>query len=105
MGFADWLDMCPHTITVEPYVSTDQYGNFTYGTPVTYRARVQGKNRYITNTNGEEVVSSVTTYVAGIVNVKDRVTFPAPFIPTQPRILSVSHVSDEYGQHHSVVYS
>lgn len=105
MSFADWLDMCPHSVVVEPYVSTDQYGALSFGAPVTYRARVQGKDRYLANVSGEEVVSSITVYVAGIVGVKDRITLPAPFSPSQPNILNVSYVSDENGQHHTVIYS
>ena len=55
---------------------------------------------------GEEAVSKTTIYVAGTtVGTKDRVTLPAPFSPTVPNILDVQHVSDESGQHHTVIYA
>lgn len=97
--------MCPHTITVEPFASIDLWGAKTYGAAVVYRARVQGKNTMITNTQGEEVVSRVQVYLAETVGPKDRVTLPATFQPTQPEILSVQRVSDESGNHHTVVYA
>lgn len=105
MSFADWLDLCPHTITVEPFVSLDLYGNYAYGAPAVYQARVQGKNKMVTLMTGEEVVSSVQVYLAEFVGPKDRVTLPAIFQPTQPSILSVQRVSDESGSHHTVIYA
>lgn len=105
MSFAEWLNMCPHTITVEPFASVDLYGNYSYGAPVTYRARVQGKMMMIANMQGEEVVSRVQVYLMEPVGPKDRVTLPATFQPTQPSILSVQRVSDENGSHHTVVYA
>ena len=106
MGISDWLDMCPHTVTVEPFSSRNAYGAATYGTAVTYRARVQGKNQMIRNVGGEEVVSTITVYVATqTMTPQDRITLPSPFSPTQPDILAVQRVSDESGQHHVVVYA
>ena len=104
MNFTDFLDMCPHTVTVEPFSSLDQYGAKTYGTAVTHRARVQGKTQMVRTLTGEETVSTVTVYLAAsTVGVKDRITLPSPFTPTQPAILNVQRVSDESGQHHIVV--
>jgi hypothetical protein len=55
---------------------------------------------------GEEAVSHITVYLApGAIGVQDRLTLPAPFSPTQPTILDVQHVSDDAGQHHTVVYA
>jgi hypothetical protein len=102
--FTDWLDLCPHTITVEPFASVDLYGSYSYGAPATYRARVQGKNRMVRTVSGEEVVSTVTVYLQETVGPKDRITLPAIFAPTQPKILDVARVSDESGSHHTVVY-
>lgn len=105
MSFSDFLDFCPHSITVEPFASVDQYGAYTYGAPVVYRARVQGKNQVITNMMGEEAVSTIQVYLNGTVTPQDRVTLPAPFVPTQPNILAIQRVSDESGQHHQVIYA
>lgn len=104
MAFSEWLDMCPHHISVEPFTGVDTYGSYTYGTAATYRARVQGKNRLVMNQQGEEAVSSITIYIASsTIGPKDRITLPAPFSPTVPNILDVQHVSDESGGHHTVV--
>lgn len=104
MGFSLWASMCPHTVIVEPFVSLNEYGNPTYGAGVSRKARVQGKTQMITTMTGEEKVSLVTVYLAsGTVGAQDRITLPAPFSPTQPGILAVQHVSDESGQHHTVV--
>lgn len=106
MSFSDWLNMCPHTITVEPYASVDAYGAYTYGTARTYRARVEGKNQLVMTGQGEESVSHITIYVASSsIGPKDRITLPSPFTPTVPNILDVRYVSDESGFHHAVVYA
>jgi hypothetical protein len=106
VDFASWQDMLPHTVTVEPFTSLDQYGTKTYGAAVTHRARVQGKTRMVRTMNGEEAVSHITVYLAaGTIGAQDRITLPSPFTPTQPDILDVQRVSDESGQHHSVVYA
>lgn len=106
MGISEWADMMPHTITVEPFVSEDMYGKYTYGAPATHQARCQGKNRMVRTATGEEVASTVTVYVGLIgMNVKDRITLPATFHPTQPPILALGQVSDESGSHHTVVYA
>lgn len=104
MGFSEWGDMLPHTITVEPFTGVDTYGAYTYGSAVTYHARIQGKNRLVMNMNGEEAVAHFTIYIsASTIGPKDRITLPAPFSPTVPSILDVAHVSDESGGHHTVV--
>lgn len=102
--FNDWLDMCPHTISVEPYTGIDAYGAYTYGAAVTYKARIQGKNQLVMTQTREEAVSHITIHVGTVaIGPKDRITLPSPFEPTVPNILDVQHVSDETGQHHSVV--
>lgn len=106
MLFSDFSDLCPHSVTIEPFSGLDQYGAKTYGAGITYQARVQGKVRMVKTLTGEEKVSMVTVYLAaGTVGAQDRITLPSPFSPTQPDILDVQHVSDENGQHHTVVYA
>lgn len=104
MDFLLWNDMCPHTISVEPFTGTDAYGAYTYGAATTYKARIQGKNRLITTMTGEEAVAHLMIYInSSTIGPKDRITLPAPFSPTIPSILDVIHVSDESGAHHTVV--
>lgn len=105
MGFEEWLYMCPHTVTIEPFVSRDGFGAPTYGTAVTFQARVQGKNRMIRTRDNVEAVSTVQVYIAStpVVSPDDRVTLPSGFTPSQPPILSVQPISDEQGAHHQVI--
>lgn len=107
MGIEEFLDMMPHTITVEPFVSMDEFSRRTYGSPVRYRARVVGKNKSVTNFAGEEVISNVTAYIANSTGIKstDRITLPAGFEPSQPPILSIERIPDENGLHHEVIYT
>jgi hypothetical protein len=98
--------MCPHSVTVEPFSSVDDYGAYSYGAAVTYQARVQGRNRMVRSVTGEEVLSTVQVYLPhATITPKDRITLPATFQPTQPKVLDVQKVSDESGQHHIVVYA
>lgn len=101
----EWHDMMPDTVSVEPFSGVDQYGAYSYGTAVSYRARAQGRMRMITDVNGEQRMSQVTVYISGTgIGPQDRLTLPARFSPTQPSILSVQPVSDEHGTHHTVIY-
>jgi hypothetical protein len=107
MGFEEFLDMCPHTVTIEPFASRDGFGNATYGTAVTLRARVQGKPKAIRTKGGIEATSTVQVYVgpSPFVTPLDRLTLPAFYPVRQPPILSVEPDSDESGQHHQVIYA
>lgn len=106
MDISTWADMMPHTVTIEPWQSIDEYGAPTYGVAVVYRARVQAKIRKIVTAQGEEVVSTITCYIAGLeITPRDRMTLPNQFSPNQPKILGVGLISDEAGLHHSVVYA
>lgn len=106
MDIGAWEDYMPHSVAVEPFVSIDAYGTYSYGAAQTYRARIQGRNRVVTNSAGDEVVSRVTIYVAGTgISQKDRVTLPSPWSPTQPNLIDVQLISDEAGYHHTVLYA
>lgn len=106
MTISRWADMMPHTVMIEPWQGVDEYGAPTYGVAVIYRARVQAKIRKIVTAQGEEVVSMLTCYIAGLgITPQDRITLPNQFSPNQPKILDVGLISDETGLHHSVVYA
>lgn len=105
MQVGGWAHMMPHQISIEPYTGVDAWGAYTYGAAQTYRARVQGRTRVVTNVRGEEVVSKITVYVAatGGITAQDRLTLPSPWSPTQPPILDVQYVSNDVGHHHMVI--
>lgn len=105
MGIEEWTDMMPDTVTIEPFVSRDAFGDKTYGTARVYTARVQGKNEVVRTRDNVDAVSTVQVYVdwTPTISPDDRITLPSRFSPTQPPILSVQPVSDEAGPHHQVV--
>lgn len=103
----DLLSMFSQTITVAPYVSQNSYGEPTYGTAVSYTARVQGKMQMVRDSMGQERVSTATCYVAttAVIGPKDRLVLPSGFSPASPPILSVQRQADELGDHHIVIYA
>jgi hypothetical protein len=104
---AELLELMPDTVVLEPYLSQDSYGQATYSAASTYQARVSGKVKKVTDANGSERVSMVTVYLASAVGVtvQDRITLPARFVPSQPKILAVGLLSDESGAYSDVVYT
>jgi len=96
----------PDTVTVEPFLTTDNYGNASFGTAVTFSARAVGTMRNVITPNGEEKVSTVTVYIgaAKVFSPLDRITLPIRFTPQQPPILSLRLLPDENGLHHTVIF-
>ena len=101
------LSMMVHTVTLAPYISQNAYGEATWGTPVSYTARVQGKMRMVRDSLGVERVSTVTCYLAttAAISPKDKLTLPSGFLPASPPILAVERQADEHGDHHIVIYA
>jgi len=66
------------TIVVEPYSSKDAYGKITYGSEVSYKARVEDKETIIRDTKNNEVVSTGRIFIAGekTLTTEDRITLP-----------------------------
>lgn len=104
---SDLLSLMPHNITVAPWSSQNAYGEPTYGSAVSYTARVVGKMRMVRDANGTERVSTVTCYVATTASIgpKDKLTLPSGWTPASPPIIAVQRVSDESGDHHTVIYA
>lgn len=104
MGFDEFEDMAPATVTVEPFASADGYNVASYGDAVSTKARVQYGPRRIIGSQGEEIVSSARVYLGVAVGPRDRITIPGAVNAT-PRILRVDAVQDEAGAHHWCVYT
>lgn len=107
-----WLWMAPDTVTIEPYVSQNKNGEATYGTAVSYRARVQDlasarRPQRVITLAGDERFAAVQVDLMGTpsVSVRDRITLPSRFAVTQPPILAVTVVTDQNGPHHVVAYT
>lgn len=99
-----FLELMPHTITVSTMTGFDAYGDPAHSTSgTTYRARVKEEPKLIRDFIGEEVISTVTVWVAstGQIPATSLVTLPGG---DQPALLSVSQVPDEDGIHHNVLH-
>lgn len=101
-----WADWCLDQITVEPFSCQDSYGVASYGSSVTYQARVTGQLKRVTSFAGEERVTTVTVYVSGStgITVRDRITLPSGWTPSQPEIVAVSRIPDEAGAWWETLY-
>lgn len=87
-------------VTLEPYAGRDAYGKPSYGAGVTVRARVSGRAKRVINADGEETVSMLQVYFGSktlVPTVRDRLTLPSPFQPTNPPLLAVAVSPDEDG--------
>ncbi len=98
----DFLDCMPSSITREPFLSHDRYGERTFGAGAAIQCRVQEKIERVTIPSGEEVLARGRVYLGAIVGVstEDKITLPDG---TTPEILSVMKVNDEEGPHHEVI--
>ncbi len=94
------------TVTVEPFSSTNFNGEDAYGPSTTYSARAVDKVHLIRNFEGEQVGSNTMVWVNTVsaISVRDRITLPTGYSPTQPPILGVSRYPDQGGLHHTVIH-
>ena len=83
--------MCRDTVTIEPFVSADEYGVATYGDAATYPARVEVRSTLIAGSAGQTLTARGRVYLMANTapSTKDRLTLPAWCSPTQPPILAV----------------
>ena len=102
----EWLDFMSDTVTITPWTAWDGQGKSVFGgTPVSYPAYIEMKNRLIVDAGGREVIARGRVFMGTTVvpNVKDQITLPADFVPTTPPMLAVNVVSDEAGIHHITI--
>lgn len=97
--------LMPFTVMVEPLLSKDRFGEETYGPAVPIRGRLRNGNTITKDSDGQEVVSKVQFWAAGVFDLSadDRYTLPAPWTPTQPQAIAVLLETDEHGTHHEKV--
>ena len=102
----DLLELFGDSITHEAFSSQDSFGAETYASGVARACHIEGASRLVRDPAGQERVSSVQVYLAGAFNVsvKDRITLPAPWSPTQPAIIAVGRDSDEDGAHNEIIF-
>ena len=95
-----------HTVTIEPWVSEDEFGKTTYGAPCDYLAKIERQERATRTAEGITIRSRRLIYLYSVdttISTKDQLTLPAGFEPLQPKILDVRIVVDQNGVHHVIL--
>lgn len=99
-------------VSIAPFSAADAYGQPSYGSAASYRARVVGRVRFVRDAQGQEVVSTHTVYLASNpgVTVKDQLTLSTGDAGStentvrKPAILSVGTFPDERGRFCTILY-
>jgi hypothetical protein len=93
-------------LTIESHSGVDNYGVPSYGAPADIVARLTQKQRLVEQIDGTRAVSRSQAWCPPDVAIteNDRVTLPDG---TQPRLLSVSLLSDEEGNpsHYELMFA
>lgn len=107
---AEFAELLPHQVTVEPFLSQDGNGVPSYGAPVTVRGRVDAAVGKRTNTPGEQrdrgslgsAYLSPTDTAGALYTLSPlaRLTLPAGFSPQVPPVVAVLRHDDGAGVHH-----
>lgn len=82
-NISDWSDLMTQDVTVAPFVSRDAYGTPTYGSGVSYKARVNYEQHLVRTADGEQTVARGTAWLARTTAVgsQDKVTLPDASTP------------------------
>ena len=93
------------TVTIEPFVSRDEFGEPGYGSAVTYPARVEARSRLIAGSAGQEIAARGRVFLLATEtpSVDDLMTLPEGYTPRQPPILEAYPVKDQAGRTQYVV--
>lgn len=105
---AEFLEMMPHEITLEPWLEQDFHGADSYGPPRTYRCRIVGKGIALRRRDQEDttVIFDIYAHTGGdVVKIEDRITLPddQAFLDRTPEIFAVGRFTDEQGHHHTKI--
>jgi len=103
------LDLHRQTVTIRRKTAVDNFGNATYGSGTTYKARVVNQIQSVKNANGEDAQSMTTIYFTDYVaiDLDDEITLPSPFTERNaPPIINYRHFPDLETDsiHHTEVY-
>ena len=99
-----FLDLMPHTITVNVFDAVNQYGEETYSTSAsTYTAMVEEHPQIVRDSFGELTLASHLAYIASTarIPVTSQITLPDG---SQPPLIRSDVFSDEDGIHHVVIF-
>ena len=117
MGFLDGVrDLFPHSVTVTPWTGQNQYGEATYGDPITYQAKIeQGINLLREGFGDRTLVPKYKVFLGDAVQVdaRDLLTLDVAFgsrdavgtfEPPATTIMMVKPVYDEREWVCTIVY-
>lgn len=95
------VDLFAQSVTIAPWSSRDVNGKPTYGSAVTFAARIELSTKLIQNAEGKTIASRGRAFLvpnAGYLpSTKDLLTLPASFVVRTPPILDVKHDPDTDG--------
>lgn len=101
-----WADMMADSVTITPWTAQSVSGVPTYGgTPASYSCYIEMKNHLIVDGHGREIMARGRIFLGSsvVVSVKDQITLPSEYVPTNPPILAVNVATDESGNHHTTI--
>lgn len=103
MVITDFADLMPDTVTHAEHAGNDRWGSPSYGSPVSFSARVVYRPESVRAADGAEVVARGHVWLLGspAVDPKDEITLPDA---TTPPILAVERFPDENGAHHTKIF-
>ena len=99
----DFLELMPFTVTVAPKSGQNQYNEETYGTAVSYQARIAGKIMELRDSRGEESTTTFEVWLDTVDTISPDAQLTltgAEWIDTTPEIFTVRRVTDENGNSH-----
>jgi hypothetical protein len=105
--------LLPDTVSYAVVCSTgDAYGEMSYATAVSYKARVVGQQKLIRSFTGDEVLSQHTVYLGAAIVAQptDQITLSTAIVGStqdsaiHPPILGAKRIPDQAGTHHGVLY-
>lgn len=100
-----FLDLMPHTITLEPVSDYSSAGVETYGDAVEARALVTPERQRIVAASGQEVIARGVAYCAGPLTLDEdwAITVPAAFgLPERMPVLRATPYAARDGSVHNV---
>lgn len=96
-----FLSLMNSTVTVSTRASHNNYGEASYGSGTSYRARINAKSGFVRTASGETVEFTTTIWMNSTkaFTADDRVALPDG---TTPEVLAVERPFDEDGTQHHV---
>lgn len=104
---SDWLDVMPDSVSVKAWTGKSVSGVPTYSaTSTSYPCRIEMMNHKVVNSHGMEVLARgrIILGTAVVIGIKDLITLPSDYVPTQPPIMAVDVIPDDTGSHHTTIH-